>query len=134
MPENETETDEDGGVQAMQPVDIIRIPNLEHRFSRESPLSVGLATPVNVGFTESPVRVGFGEAPANVNMNIITPKGVGVSLLGSSAPIALRLVIPEEEQLIARSAYTISMKVGANEICSVNVGGTTTLHTKTPEK
>lgn len=125
MPENEN-----GGT---QPVDILRWPNMEHRFNPESPVRVGLATPVNVGFEQSPVRVGFTEAPANVNMNIITPKGVGVSLLGSESPIALRLVIPEAEKLICQSNYNIQLKIGGNEVASVAVGGTTNIWTKSPE-
>jgi len=124
-----------GGVDVdLQPVDIIRWPNLEHRFNSDSALRVGLATPVNVGFGESPVRVGFAESPANVNMNIVTPNSVGVSLLGTSAPIALRIVIPEEEQLIVQSQYNISLKINGNEILSVAVGGRTTIYTQNPSK
>ena len=126
------EKDDGGG--GTQPVDILRWPNMEHRFSKESPLSVGLVTPVNVGFDKTPVNVGFTETPANVNMNIITPKGVGVSLLGSDSPIALRIVIPEEEKMICQSAYNISIKVGGNEVASVNVGGATQIWTKSREQ
>lgn len=118
----------------LEPVDIIRWPNLEHRFNSDSPLRVGLSTPVNVGFGDSPVRVGFAESPANVNMNILTPNSVGVSLLGTSAPIALRIVIPEEEQLILQSQYNISLKINGNEVLSVAVGGRTTIYTQNPGK
>ncbi|HEY8207066.1 MAG TPA: hypothetical protein VIG99_06285, partial [Myxococcaceae bacterium] len=103
--------DEDEGGGGTQPVDILRWPNMEHRFNKESPLSVGLISPVNVGFDKTPVNVGFTEAPANVNMNIITPKGVGVNLMGCDSPIALRIVIPEEEKMICQSAYNISFKI-----------------------
>ncbi|HEY8207063.1 MAG TPA: hypothetical protein VIG99_06270 [Myxococcaceae bacterium] len=118
----------------LQPVDIIRWPNLEHRFNADSALRVGLTTPVNVGFGESPVRVGFAESPANVNMNILTPNAVGVNLLGSSSPIALRLVIPEEEQLIVSSQYNISLKINGNEVLSVAVGGRTTIYSQNPNR
>src|SRR5438045_5972164 len=84
----------------LEPVDIIRWPNMEHRFSSDSPVRVGLISPINVGFGDSPVQVGFEQTPANVNMNIVTPNAVGVSLLGTQSPIALRIVIPEAEQVI----------------------------------
>src|SRR3954466_10941704 len=125
------ENDSGGGT---QPVDILRWPNMEHRFNAQSPLSVGLVSPINVGFDKTPVNVGFTDTPANVNMNIITPRGVGVSLLGSDSPIALRIVIPEDQKMICQSAYNISFKIGGNEVASVNVGGTTNIWTKTPEK
>lgn len=117
----------------LEPIDIIRWPNMEHRFSSDSPVRVGLVTPVNVGFGESPVRVGFQETPANVNMNILTPNSVGVNLLGSSAPIALRIVIPEEEQLIVQSQYNISLKINGNEILSLTIGGRTNIYTQSPQ-
>jgi hypothetical protein len=107
-----------------QPVDIVRWPNLEHRFTSDSPLQVGLTKPVNVGFTEAPLRVGLTE-PANVNMNIITPNAVGVNLLGSKEPVALRFVIGEP--IIAKSDYTIAMKINGAEVFSISVAGTTVI-------
>ena len=108
-----------------QPVDIVRWPNLEHRFTSDSPLNIGLTKPVNVGFTESPVRVGFTDSPANVNMNIITPNAVGVNLLGSKEPVALRFVL--SEPIVAKSDYTIAMKINGAEVFSINVAGTTVI-------
>lgn len=125
-----------------QPVDIVRWPNLEHRFSSDSPLQVGLTkpvelgltkpvevgftdAPVRVGFTEAPVRVGFTEAPANVNMNIITPNAVGVSVLGSKDPVALRFVL--SEPIVAKSEYTIAMKINGAEVFSIQVAGQTVI-------
>jgi hypothetical protein len=111
-----------------KPVDIVRWPNAEHRFSSDSPLHVGLTKPVNIGFSESPVNIGFTDKAANVNMNIVTPNAVGVNLLGSSEPVALRLVITEP--IVAKSDYSIQLKINGNEVFSVSVAGTTTLFTQ----
>lgn len=120
------------GIVEQQPVDIVRWPNLEHRFSSDSPLQVGLTKPVNVGFTEAPMRVGFTDSPANVNMNIITPNGVGVNLLGSKEPVALRFVIGEP--IVAKSDYTIAMKINGAEVFSISVAGTTVISQQSPKE
>lgn len=115
--------------QQQQPIDIMRWPNMEHRFNSDSPVRIGFTeAPVKVGFTDSPVKVGFGESPANVNMNIITPSAVGVNLLGSKEPVALRFVITEP--IVAKSDYSISLKVNGSEVFSVNIAGTTTFVTQ----
>ncbi len=108
-----------------QPVDIVRWPNVEHRFTSDSPLHVGLTKPIGVDFTDSPVRVGFTEAPANVNMNIITPNAVGISVLGSKEPVALRFVLTEP--IVAKSEYTIAMKINGAEVFSIQVAGQTVI-------
>jgi hypothetical protein len=119
------------GTEEKQPVDILRWPNLEHRFTKDSPVSVNVASPINVGVT-TPVNLGFTETPANVNMNIITPNAVGVNLLGSKEPVALRFVITEP--IVAKSDYTIQLKINGNEVFSVSIAGTTTLFTQGPEE
>ena len=119
-----------GGLIDKQPLDIMRWPNLEHRFSADSPVKVGFGdAPVKVGFGESPVKVGFTDTPAQVNMNIVTPNAVGVNIAhATKEPVALRFVITEP--IVAKSNYTIQLKVNGNEVFAVTIAGTTTLQTQ----
>jgi hypothetical protein len=143
--------------QQQQPIDIVRMPNLEHRFQTDNPLGVkvGFApetslkvgvssdntvkvgfsaespvnvAPVSVGLT-TPVNVGFGKEPANVNMNILAPNGVGVNLLGSKEPVALRFVLGQD--IVARSEYAISLSINEKEVFAVSIKGTTTFTSPT---
>lgn len=106
-----------------QPVDIIRWPNLEHRFTTDSP--------VHVNFNKSPLQVGFTEAPANVNMNIVTPNAVGVTLLGTKEPVALAFVLPRP--IVARSDYSLQLQINGKEVFSVAIAGTTTFFSQGDE-
>jgi hypothetical protein len=109
-----------------RPVDVVRWPSLEHRFAADSPASIAVASPIDVGVT-TPVNLGFTDRPANVNMSVQTPGAIGVRILGSSEPIALRLVIAEP--IVARSDYEIQLHLKGNAVLSVSVSGTTTFAT-----